>query len=149
MKCPACSKSLTSVPAGSVTLDVCSNSCGGIWFDKKELEKFDQQSEAIADKIMRAVPNSMAVIDRARQRYCPKCASAPLSKRFHDTQYKIEVDECDSCDGVWLDIGELKALRDQNKTSADRQQVIDEYFVKHFKGATPSKGVAAVIKLLF
>ena len=38
MKCPACGNTLHEMNAGSVTVDVCTEGCGGIWFDRNEWE---------------------------------------------------------------------------------------------------------------
>lgn len=37
---------------------------------------------------------------------CPKCAGTLQTRRFGD----VEVDQCDRCKGVWLELGELPDL---------------------------------------
>lgn len=149
MKCPACSGQLSTVHADPVTIDVCREKCGGLWFDRAELALFDEAHERVAPELLRPVKNSSVVVDHSRERRCPKCASSPLSRRFHDTQYRIEVDECASCGGVWLDLGELENLRTQNKDSADRDRVSREYLARHAGSGPLPKGLAAVFRLLF
>ena len=149
MKCPACSGTLAAISAGSVTLDICTTQCGGIWFDKSELERFDEHAEPVAEHILRAVKNSNAVIDRAKERFCPKCSGHKLSKSYYDSEYNVEVDECIQCGGTWLDLGELHVLRLQNKSAVERQKIADDYAKNHLAKGSVSKGVQAVFKLLF
>ncbi|RKZ31105.1 hypothetical protein DRQ33_07330, partial [bacterium] len=46
MKCPACGKELTRMKTGEIIVDVCKGGCGGIWFDKWELDRVDEKHEA-------------------------------------------------------------------------------------------------------
>jgi len=149
MNCPACSGTLTPVNAGNTTLDICLHQCGGIWFDRAELDKFDEHSESIADNIVRAVKNSNAVIDPRKERRCPKCSGQALAKRYHDSQHSVEIDECEACDGIWLDLGELHILRMQDKTTDERNKIVDDYTKTLFGKENLPKGVHAVFKLLF
>src|ERR1044071_6617213 len=41
MQCPACFNELSPFHVGSVAVDVCQGSCGGIWFDAFELQRVD------------------------------------------------------------------------------------------------------------
>ncbi|MFO7678412.1 MAG: zf-TFIIB domain-containing protein [Chloroflexota bacterium] len=45
--------------------------------------------------------------------YCPKCDHELQHRRLAE----VEVDQCLKCQGVWLDLGELPALRRQKNTS--------------------------------
>ncbi len=45
MKCPACSSPLTERTAGALTVDICDQGCGGIFFDRFELESVDDANE--------------------------------------------------------------------------------------------------------
>src|SRR4030095_15969652 len=44
VKCPSCKNELREKGAGSMTVDVCYGGCGGIWFDRSELERVDARS---------------------------------------------------------------------------------------------------------
>jgi hypothetical protein len=52
MSCPACSRALTEKQAGSVSLIVCQNGCGGVWFDALELDRVDEESEAVGELLL-------------------------------------------------------------------------------------------------
>lgn len=43
---------------------------------------------------------------------CPKCEQALHPRRFGE----VVVDQCPVCQGVWLDLGELPVLRQQQNT---------------------------------
>ena len=46
---------------------------------------------------------------------CPKCGM-----ELNQIEYKgIKVDKCFSCDGVWLDAGEMEAVAKLEKTTLD------------------------------
>ncbi len=45
MNCPACKNTLEAITIENITLDVCQNGCGGIWFDNFELMKIDEPDE--------------------------------------------------------------------------------------------------------
>ncbi|HNY63965.1 MAG TPA: zf-TFIIB domain-containing protein [Deltaproteobacteria bacterium] len=44
---------------------------------------------------------------------CPKCRGALMTIEFD----RVEIDCCDHCGGIWLDSGELEALRDREGRS--------------------------------
>ena len=110
MKCPACSAPLFEVKSGEVLVDVCKNACGGVWFDAKELDKLDEEQEAVPHQILRPIKNANVAIDFNRKRECPRCAGKALTKSLHDEHYQLELDECQGCGGIWLDKGELERL---------------------------------------
>jgi len=48
--------------------------------------------------------------------HCPKCGMQLI-----EIDYKgVAVDKCSSCDGVWLDAGELEAIADLEKGALDK-----------------------------
>ena len=44
-----------------------------------------------------------------------------MMRRFFGTKRKVEIDECPGCAGIWLDAGELAALRTTYPTEAERK----------------------------
>lgn len=74
---------------------------------RKKAEQEKQQSLASAEK------------KRLRELHhmkCPKCGMELI-----EIDYKqIKVDKCSSCDGVWLDAGELDAVRKLEKSTLGR-----------------------------
>ncbi len=118
MNCPACSRSLTALAVGGVIVDVCEGGCGGIWFEKGELQQFDEQAER-ADPLLRVHRDPKVVPDSCRHA-CPSCETVVMSRHDFTTRFEIEVDECPGCGGFWLDHGELEAIRDQFTSEQDR-----------------------------
>ncbi len=98
--CPKCQGRLHEqrLKASGVRVDTCP-SCRGMWFERDELATHSAAVEG------RLVPGMDASISR---RPCPAC-HVPMTK-FKYSGTDVEVDLCEECRGVWLDIGELKAL---------------------------------------
>jgi len=109
--CLACGKILSEVSVGGVKIDACMDGCGGVWFDRYELGKVDNPEEAANDPVLQKlmdVPETFARDDR--QKMCPRCATKLKQHSFRG-QAEILIEECYGCGGVWLDGGELKAIR--------------------------------------
>ncbi len=56
MRCPKCGMQLQAVNQGEVELDTCFN-CHGIWLDKGELEKLQEQQHRGGAPVVEAVLN--------------------------------------------------------------------------------------------
>lgn len=126
MQCPACTQSLSQVFAGDIELDICRVGCHGIWFDRDELLKFDEPHEFNVTAVYQLTGSPKISTPSCEQRFCPRCENEPLVRQFIDHQNHIEMDQCWSCGGVWLDVGELDALRAQYKTMEDRAKAANE-----------------------
>ena len=128
--CPACNNNLSSVQLGGITVDVCKNGCGGIWFDRFELSKVDEKAEQ-AGELLSVPTNPTTKIDQSVRLKCPK-DGAILMRHFFSAKRRITADECPKCAGYWLDAGELRGIRDEFDTEADRVKAANEYFDKEF-----------------
>jgi len=74
---------------------------------RKKAEQEKQQSLAAAEK------------KRLRELHhmkCPKCGMELIEIDYKE----IKIDKCSSCDGVWLDAGELDAVRKLEKSTLGR-----------------------------
>lgn len=154
MKCPACSNELSPYTVEGITLDVCEKHCGGIWFDAGELDRFDEATESAPASLLRVVRNANVAIDYNRARECPKCAGEKLKKRMHDAERGMQIDQCMSCYGVWLDPGELETLREENRGAVERQRTIDDFYASmsapgQDDSQPANKGLRAVLRLIF
>ena len=152
MICPACSNELTPIVVGTITLDVCKQYCGGVWFDAGEFQLYDEIKEAVPLDILRPIRNQDVAIDRNKPRPCPRCENTKLHKRFYDAAYELQIDQCPKCSGIFLDPGELQNIREENKGVLERQEVIDDYMngVQALKPTDPhAKGLRAVLGLIF
>jgi len=123
MQCPACFNELSPFQVGNVTVDVCQGGCGGIWFDAFELQRGDDQAEAAGEAMLHIQKDPKVQVDPTRKRSCPKCDGIKLKKHFFSAQRRIEVDECPSCGGYWLDSGELSQIRQEKEQTAQAGSV--------------------------
>lgn len=100
MQCPKCNCQLKrGVDKHSNTeIDYC-GSCKGIWLDQYELQQVCKF----------AGPNITLPSDAVlSNRFCPRC-----QVQMHEFEYpetKVLVDMCSSCNGTWLDSGEIKEI---------------------------------------
>lgn len=110
MKCPACYNDLTQLQVGALTIDVCQDGCGGIWFDAFELQKVDEVHEP-GEPLLDLRRDESLTLDLARKRECPRCDGVKLHRHFFSARRQVQVDECPNCGGYWLDAGELAQIR--------------------------------------
>ena len=132
MKCPACSNELQEITVADVTVDVCKGGCGGIWFDNFELEKFDEPHESAGEMLLDVDRDPAITVDRTKRLNCPKCDNIVLMRNFFSIKQEVEVDQCANCGGIWLDTGELAAIRTQFDTAEQRHEAAKEYFKELF-----------------
>jgi Zn-finger nucleic acid-binding protein len=132
MKCPACDTQLTEETLGDVVVDVCKLGCGGIWFDNWELDKLDEPHEHLGEPLLDVEIVPGMEVDHSEKRECPKCDGITMMRHFFSVKREIEVDECPACAGIWLDVGELKRIRNQYDTEEERKQAAKEYFDEVF-----------------
>lgn len=121
LRCPACGTEMEKifVPSEGVNIDICVNGCGGIFFDNREFQMFDEKNENI-DEIIKAIENKeFKKVDESLARYCPACG-AKMTKNFSSVKKQIQIDECYSCGGKFLDNGELEAIRDEYESNTER-----------------------------
>jgi Zn-finger nucleic acid-binding protein len=110
-----------------VAVDVCEGGCGGIWFDNFELKKFDEPHEGAGQALLDIECNPQVVLDHSKRLDCPKC-NMIMMRHFFSITHKVEVDECPSCAGFWLDAGELRQIRSLFETEQEREKAADQYF---------------------
>lgn len=127
MKCPACQNAMTLETIDGIEVDICDGGCGGIWFDQHEFKKFDEVHENPLEKNLSIRVNSDLKIDHEKRRHCPRCLSVVMMRRFSSPKRHAHVDECGQCAGVWLDAGELSAIRDEFPTEALRSRAAEEF----------------------
>ncbi len=83
-----------------VLIDVCP-SCGGTWYDKGELAK------VLDDRTLHSRLVNFPAAGEESSVPCPRCGGDMVMRK----EGEVEVDSCVSCTGVWLDLGEEKALK--------------------------------------
>ncbi|MBQ8887530.1 MAG: zf-TFIIB domain-containing protein [Candidatus Gastranaerophilales bacterium] len=131
LNCPACGKPMKKVymDEQNLYLDVCLDGCGGIYFDNREYKKFDEGNEDISPLIEAYKNKTFNEISDSEERVCPKCNSK-MVKHYSSSKYEIQIDDCYSCGGIFLDYGELKRIRseyleEQHRTTDVLQQLDD------------------------
>jgi len=132
MNCPACKNQLEQMKVGEITVDVCNNGCGGLWFDNYELKQVDEKHETAGERLLHVDKDPSISLDTSARRACPKCDSQIMMRHFMSVKRNVEIDECANCGGVWLDAGELGGIRDQFDTELEREQAADAYFADTF-----------------
>ncbi|MDP3979882.1 MAG: zf-TFIIB domain-containing protein [Chlamydiota bacterium] len=132
MLCPACGHHLSSVTVSGITIDVCKEKCSGLWFDGFELKKFDEPHEPAGDVLLETDFDPSIKIDHSKKRGCPKCPEVVMMRHFYSVKREVEVDECPSCGGFWLDRGELSMIRTQYASEDQRKKALDAYFQEMF-----------------
>jgi len=133
MDCPACGASLHQITVSDITVDVCKDGCGGIWFDNFELEKVDEKYESAGESLLNIKPESPVPIDSSKPRLCPKCPNIKMMRHFRSVKGEVQIDECPSCGGVWLDQGELGLIRNQFDNDEARHEAARAYFSNEFE----------------
>ncbi len=130
IECPACGKRMKKifVPSAGVNIDICTEGCGGMFFDNREFEKFDEQTENIEEILKEIEGKTFEKVDESEDRFCPACG-AKMVKNYSSVKREISVDECYTCGGKFLDNGELRKIRDEYRTAEERgQDVVDNMF---------------------
>ena len=133
VNCPACEGTLSKKDVGGLTVDVCEDGCAGLWLDNFELEKVDEQHESAGEALL-DVAGDPSVRPAGDEPYsCPRCSDGSVMHRnFFSVKREIEVDECPTCGGVWLDVGELGALRRQYETEEAKRRAAEEEYQRMF-----------------
>lgn len=111
MQCPACSNHMEPVTVSGITVDICKQGCGGIWFDNMELQRMDDRDESPGALLEQVPVSPVATPDRSQRRTCPKCDGQTMLRHKASPKRKVEVDHCPSCGGYFLDHGELHQIR--------------------------------------
>lgn len=128
MKCPACENQLTQMVAGSITVDACEGSCGGVWFDRFELQKVDEPHESAGEVLLAIPKNEHIEVDENKKRRCPRCINVVMMRHFFSVKRQVLVDECPKCGGFWLDSGELAKIRSEFSSETAKEAAAEQYF---------------------
>ena len=111
---------LVEIEVGGVKLDVCP-ATGGIWFDRFELDRFDEAHEAQAELLELPYDPSI-VVDTTQRRRSPKAPEVVMMRQGFGADREIEIDVCPATGGIWLDRGELERIHALYPTAEDRKR---------------------------
>jgi len=123
LRCPACGHKLAERAMDDLSVDVCKDGCGGIWFDNGEITDVDDRDEATGEALAEIAERWASAVDHTRKRACPRCDGILMLKRQFGPRQPVEIDECPGCGGIWLDAGELKAIRGAFEGREERAHV--------------------------
>ncbi|MBD3222577.1 hypothetical protein GF314_15185 [bacterium] len=132
MNCPACNNPMSEHTVNGVTIDVCRDGCGGLWFDNFELDKVDEQFESVDSMLLDGPADPAPVMDTGARRSCPRCEGMVMMRHHVSVRREIEIDECPGCAGTFLDHGELEAIRQQFESQEARSEAAREFFAESF-----------------
>ena len=133
MQCPTCNKALEAVSIEAIKLDVCKDGCGGVWFDRFELQKMDEPHEFSDENLIDTLAvESPGKADETQKRTCPKCEDVVMMKHFYSVKKEVQVDHCPKCGGYWLDENELFKIRKLYNSEEERTQATADYFAELF-----------------
>lgn len=120
LTCPACGGEMTKLFVEDVAIhvDICLDGCGGILFDNRELEKFDEPHEN-ADKILGMYKDkTFELTDESAPRVCSVCGATMM--KMGAGSGGVELDCCAFCGAKFLDYGELQRIRDGKRNSINQ-----------------------------
>jgi len=136
MRCPACNTRLRVMKTEEMVVDVCKYGCGGLWLDRSEYKKVDQQSETAGNSLLHIERNPNIKVNYSRRRMCPRCETIVMARRFSSFKRQVEIDTCPYCGGYWLDGGELERIRALFEDQNDRYQATERYLSDFQEQAT-------------
>jgi len=122
---------MTEIAAGDVKVQACKGGCGGLWFDEWTLGKVDQPDQSAGESLLNIPQNASLKVDQSQRRKCPR-DSVVMMRHFWSVKRDVVVDECPKCEGIFLDPGELAAIRADSKSDAERHKAAEAYYSEMF-----------------
>ncbi len=119
ISCPGCNTPMVRENFASAMIDVCVDGCYGLWFDANELVKLDHHKKGFGSALERAVNQPFSPPGDPEPRSCPHCHT-PMDVVQYQLAQQVTVDECPTCDGVYLDAFELAQIRNRPMTESER-----------------------------
>ncbi|EDN71496.1 Rhomboid-like protein [Beggiatoa sp. PS] len=105
LNCPHCHHHLLEpVRHDNVELDACVH-CGGLWFDRNELDKVVRTYDPDYPHEGPIVENLGQKREKT-QKQCPHCQEVLTTHQIKQGR-ELKIDVCHLCHGVWLEKGEL------------------------------------------
>lgn len=123
MTCPVCDVALVDQSLGEIRARKCPD-CEGLWLTEEELRQVKDQADPQLrwmDFELWEHPERFRASRRDRK--CPGCEAPLVELAYADTG--VEVDFCRSCQGVWLEAGELDDIVTALQEEADSMEVGD------------------------
>ena len=128
MICPVCKSDMLVIEYNKIELDYC-NQCGGVWFDKGELElMLKPASSENNNLLLKNILSSRDAMTPEQKRKCPLCNKK--MKKVNIGYPDILIDVCEHGEGLWFDGGEILKLVRQlpvqsPKENSNEQNLVD------------------------
>ncbi len=125
---------LTAINIKNVELDICPKT-GGIWFDRFEINKFDETHEDISE-ILKALPQNPIPPEVLKNRKSPKHPAAIMQQQPYGPKGMngiLTVDICSMSAGIWLDYLEIQKIRELYPNESDRKKSVEDFVEKSFQ----------------
>jgi len=90
MKCPACQSGLVEVDLGKLKVDICQKGCGGVWFDRFELDKTSSPHATSINNLLNNTKATELTITE-NKRLCPR-DSTFMMQHFYSVKKQVKVD---------------------------------------------------------
>jgi Zn-finger nucleic acid-binding protein len=126
MKCPACESELTEHKVSGVQVNVCSGSCGGLWFHLTQARKLERLKPGAGSALLHFEKADGVKIYRGAEHPCPQCKTTLLYRHFFSKKHDTEVNQCAKCSGFWIDVGGLAKI--MNSSQEERKKLLEKYF---------------------
>lgn len=133
INCPACGNSMAKVyiKSANIHIDVCLEGCGGIFFDNREFEKFDEAHEDF-DEILTFYDEDerkFHQIDDNQVRTCSACGSVMCKIGNGTPDKSFKIDCCYNCGAKFLDAYELQKIRNVCNSEKLRTDAFNKEFM--------------------
>lgn len=107
--CPVCQSALKPFRFHEIDTDLCEKGCG-VWFDESEMKRVEESDTL--ENIDHAFPGQYIKQNakpdpKAQARKCP-VDHTPMFNFEWNVGSGIVLDKCETCDGIWMDAGELE-----------------------------------------
>lgn len=130
MYCPRSNTPLEPLLVGGIT--VFTSAQGGVFFDNSQIFKFSSPELKHGQVLLKYLSEySESEYDVALRINCPKCKKVVMMRRFFSPLKVVEIDECPSCAGIWLDSGELAKIHENHLTPKARKLLAHEMATNH------------------
>jgi Zn-finger nucleic acid-binding protein len=109
---------------GCVEVDACELGCRGLWLEFGELTLLEEASDGVG----RVIDEAVSAPSRRRietHLACPIC-NIPMREHTHGANSRVLIDECYGCRGLFLDVGELTAIREEIAAATTQVARVEE-----------------------
>lgn len=132
--CPACGKRMEKIYIERINkhIDICSQGCGGIFFDNREMEHFCNKNDNI-DEILAIYENKdFKTIPDDKEILCPYCGAKMVKIGNGTADESFKIDCCYTCGAKFLNGYELQKLQNAPQFNEDVAQKYKDWFMSMY-----------------